>query len=1278
VVSGLAQRHEDEEELQMKPLTAVSAVQRHEEEEELQAKPLLQRQEEEEELQMKPTAVQRHEEEEELQAKPLLQRQEEEEELQMKPTAVQRQDVVGAQGGEVTEQLETAIQQARGGGRPLPGTVRQPMEAAFQADFGAVRVHTDSQSDTLNRSISARAFTTGQDIFFRANEYSPGTSSGQELLAHELTHTIQQGASPQTAPPEANRSQVQRQPAPAQTTANRVQRRENQSSLAKIINAGVNVSNARGNLGQLGHAMDVWVEIDAGNHPVTPAGAKPGSVYGLQFEYWEYVDVPRDNQGAIGVKPWNDIYGMKPDASTFDTAAPGCDLTWKQAVEQAAAGTLTGKKKIGFRDIPGLFEKANRDVERTLKFRISFNDGTQQREIFATQLLRVNNGRLGYSAYHDSLGNSVEAHGFGANGYAKGSPQEQNALTHEASRLAMDGSALPSNAAILATIPTADQSEVQSFVKELVDNTAQPFVDKEMAEFVSKVDADKQEKRAPQDWMNLISKEFMTDKPGVAAGQYLIPNIPGAQRKQRALPSGGILVALVTGTNILRMYYSDNTAQTVSMNIVPQLAAKNWTINVRSFTEIPTNLVQDSLATYRSVAMGATLKKRPLNAPNAHLRGFTQQGNNHIVKVNDSIGSKIKRNNDVMIFEPEIRDVTGSWLKAKYGTRVGFIRANKIDGTRDAAAWNKAQQGDLPEVKPEEVMEINDVTYLKQLAQTHAGNHTALLAGVLSYIRRFSGRRAAVEQAYNSEIPKLGLAVPQTLGELVHGHFVRAFENRGNGAAFYQDLLRRFPEFQYLVKPAYRLVFGETQLQTMLQQIRTDAFATEVPDPNSIENQMDKLLFQINGPYTLTNHVPSTGIGKFDAEYDPLSGQFKVIVKVNFDFVDYTDPNYQLEARANKPLDAKYLQAQWDTTAKRPWIDEFKRQINTIWNGKFRMQCVRPGWADVVATPVMEVREVPNGQQHFKVKVDKAALVNGQKMRTMGGSSYVDSDKGIVQLREFDLVDKIADPSVHAYLHEGEKSGNITPAYKLDRQRLDGLLAQFGRLSYQANSLSLQSPRLLLNLTDAINRTKIPSKLAHLHPIIIEKNMVTTTGVRTNWRLAAVRAQRLQQQLQAAGVQNPIQISLGSESFNGLVVKIAPPDPLIENVYVQNWSRISAAHEFGHMVGLADEYNPAATTEMVQKMISDGLLPPGTPGNHLSTKGASKSSGQGGKQTAFARLLEETNLSAPDFNPDQTAPMSTSLMTGGYELMAQHFVTFWEALTQMTAPYLDKKYWEIR
>jgi hypothetical protein len=99
-----------------------------------------------------------------------------------------------AAGGEsIGPDLESSIHGARGKGFPLSERMRHPMERAFGIDFGSVRLHTDAQADRLNRSIQARAFTTGNDIFLRQGEYRPGSFEGQRLLAHELTHVVQQG-----------------------------------------------------------------------------------------------------------------------------------------------------------------------------------------------------------------------------------------------------------------------------------------------------------------------------------------------------------------------------------------------------------------------------------------------------------------------------------------------------------------------------------------------------------------------------------------------------------------------------------------------------------------------------------------------------------------------------------------------------------------------------------------------------------------------------------------------------------------------------------------------------------------------------------------------------------------------------------------------------------------------------------------------------------------------------------------------------------------------------
>jgi len=77
-------------------------------------------------------------------------------------------------------------------GTPINDRTRNFMEGAFSSDFSSVRVHTGNYAEEMSRTLHARAFTFGNDIFFNHGEYSPDSYEGQHLLAHELTHTIQQ------------------------------------------------------------------------------------------------------------------------------------------------------------------------------------------------------------------------------------------------------------------------------------------------------------------------------------------------------------------------------------------------------------------------------------------------------------------------------------------------------------------------------------------------------------------------------------------------------------------------------------------------------------------------------------------------------------------------------------------------------------------------------------------------------------------------------------------------------------------------------------------------------------------------------------------------------------------------------------------------------------------------------------------------------------------------------------------------------------------------------
>jgi len=193
------QAEEEEEELiQTKPLAE-------------QITPLVQRQMEEEE----------EEEEEPIQAKPAgdirLQRQEAE------PEEEEEEPVQAKQAGGQTLQtgpgLTGRIRSLKGGGQPLSKPDRAFFESRFGHDFSQVRVHTGTRAEKTTKQLNARAFTIGRNIVFGAEQYAPRTSNGKKLLAHELTHVIQQKTMPYSNS-QANKL-VQRRGA-AQKICNRV------------------------------------------------------------------------------------------------------------------------------------------------------------------------------------------------------------------------------------------------------------------------------------------------------------------------------------------------------------------------------------------------------------------------------------------------------------------------------------------------------------------------------------------------------------------------------------------------------------------------------------------------------------------------------------------------------------------------------------------------------------------------------------------------------------------------------------------------------------------------------------------------------------------------------------------------------------------------------------------------------------------------------------------------------------------------------------------------
>lgn len=139
--------------------------------------------------------VQKKEEPEKKPAADEVLKEEKEEKKDGKPSVMAKESSShGAQDG--GDQLARQLKDQRGDGSPLPREVRKEMGNSIGADFSDVRIHTGEKAAELSNEIGAQAFTHGNDVYFNSGKYDTDSSAGKHLLAHELTHVVQQGAAP--------------------------------------------------------------------------------------------------------------------------------------------------------------------------------------------------------------------------------------------------------------------------------------------------------------------------------------------------------------------------------------------------------------------------------------------------------------------------------------------------------------------------------------------------------------------------------------------------------------------------------------------------------------------------------------------------------------------------------------------------------------------------------------------------------------------------------------------------------------------------------------------------------------------------------------------------------------------------------------------------------------------------------------------------------------------------------------------------------------------------
>jgi hypothetical protein len=1011
-----------------------------------------------------------------------------------------------------------------------------------------------------------------------------------------------------------------------------------------------------------GHGMAVWAEIDA-TDAMDPKTEGDTSVYGVTLEYWEAVDIEYDFPAArstdamwnrahgVGAKrkQWNDVYAMAPTSVTFTNKAPPIDVSWGEAVGQSQLRKLRGRVKVGFRDPPAYWAeregKKGRYGKRTLSFRIQFRDAFGRvKRMWAKQVVVLDGqSAAAYRTYVDSVGNKIGEER--THGGAEAMPADDPRVGEhgvDADNLTQD-------------IPNAAYNAIPAFRAQLDNKTAQPFDYAERRQIKShfdQTDAFAQQQQDKQAVPLGPKRKTVTGEEQYAiAGYNMLPFRGDLKYFEYKVPGSGLLVAAVyPDGRIWKVFFTTNVYRKVQTE-------KN-ALNVRQFAEIRVIDVIDDDDDQRTAPS------------NELITAFATK---------EAMVDFVRRNHGRF---GEIKMAYEGYFPGKFYSHIGEVVAGEFarDGNSDAVYKRIRDSfpadGGLVRIGIDAPFKnANGEAALTRVVQAWTAG-TALgtqIAGVgqndgnalLALLQNNPNRITEIESTFRTIQPTVNF------GQFVFDSFTaRLTARKSRRQAVFDQLRQAHPNLDYLLYPAYRAAFGEAELQAVLAQARTRELARLVPGPTDPANLAAELAFRNAGPFTLTNFVPSTKMGRFDATYNPNTGVMDVTLRVAFEFSDAT-------AKVKPGASPGLANQSWDALAKATYIIKMTAEAQNYWNSKFAIVCDRPGWTIPDVDVRLHMVEVTDDTEMWRIKVNKMVLdekpgSKGEEKLT-GTRSFVDEHAARAELQEYDVLDKLSDPLVHKYLHAAEIDQHINNSYKEDRARLQMVIDAAPSVTFRATEDTPRRPGDLAKLVEELKRLDDYSSFNKFHHIEVKGGLTAPEAP----SMAKQRAKHVKTKIEPTRRSKRL-VTLGAHDLGTREVSLTVlDDPSVKKKYVRLWRRISSAHEIGHMIGLDDEYIPAASTETVRRMISDGLLPPNTPADHLTGAGE----GQGGhaaNQEGFAKLLRKTGLPIPDFNPTKETPKSSSLMSAGGDVLASHYVTFWEALTKMTAPYLDEVFWRIQ
>lgn len=381
-------------------------------------------------------------------------------------------------------------------------------------------------------------------------------------------------------------------------------------------------------------------------------------------------------------------------------------------------------------------------------------------------------------------------------------------------------------------------------------------------------------------------------------------------------------------------------------------------------------------------------------------------------------------------------------------------------------------------------------------------------------------------------------------------------------------------------------------------------------------------------------NIPSTTFGMFDADYFPLIGLMPVTVKIRFEFVSADNAPGGLNLLQRLLAGEDLSRFFWNDTEKTDFKRDFIGRVTSRWSGRHLIRSTKPCWG-FRALPLVGAQETADASDaHYVATVHKSPGPGIDYKSAVNDPDVAHPERpGTADLYQSDVRE--------------EADFNSTQVATAERQRLESALAAAGAspVLFDPDSDRIR-PAAVPSLTAFADALKGRNPSDPMIPLHVDGFASAEGGLRHNEDLAERRALAVRAFLASLGVTHPIGVLgggpvgvPGDASQRRAVISV---DHAFETSYASNRYSVGE-HEFGHMLGLPDEYQNNTT----------GTL--------------------GAQQTLYSGLVASAGVPGPAVWGADTA----SQMSNGIDVLPRHYVTLWEALGRMTSPDITQSEWSL-